>query len=478
MADAASQLVELLRDLQTKQGKPTPVQMFKAIDFVDTYVHQFNDAQKRAIREAFLDTCGLTPAELKNLFERGVARTNEKKETEDDFTSLLPKKNLLMTYVEHTSKTEWPAPFRAFSFLTTLGGLLGRQICVDRNVYQVWPNMVTLLVGPTGEGRKTTCAEFAMKIAREADEERFYQLGEKITSEAVHTALAERVPATGILYAPELSTVINKKDYTRSLINDLTRLWDCPTRLPVRTQSRGTEELQDVAVSFLACSNEEWLLKAIPEDAHKGGFFARMIQVYHPGVTALFSDPKPMDKARHQHILEQLIQTRRCVKSELTRAATLWFDKRYKQIRRTHFADPRMAAFNARRHDHLLRIGLLLAICESPTDTVYITDSHLQTADGLVSWVVKWLPKIYMLTGLTEVGEDTRRILYILMANGGRATRQWLLSQLYGRMSAMQVDDRLRTLKQAGFVKEVDGSIFEKPAIYYKILKHPDEETV
>lgn len=153
----------------------------------------------------------------------------------------------------------------------------------------------------------------------------------------------------------------------------------------------------------------------------------------------------------------------------------MWFDKRYKEIRRTHYVDPRMAAFNARRHDHILRLGLLLSICEARAEVVYIKETHLQQADDLIGWIVKWLPKIYMLTGLTEVGEDTRRILYILLANGGRASRKRLLGELYGRMTVGQVDDRLKTLKQAGFVQEIPGSIFDDPTVYYKLIKHPDE---
>jgi hypothetical protein len=473
-SDAASQLVKLLQGLEEK-GTTTDAHLEKVIGFIDRYGEFFNVAQCTAVREQVVQTFKLTEKQLKAMFESG-AKTNEKCEVEDDFTHLLPKSpHMLTDYVKHTSKTEWPPPYRAFSFLTVLGALLGRQISLDRNTYRVWPNMVSLLVGPTGEGRKTTCAEFAMKMARAADEDRFYQVGEKVTSEAIHTALAERVPATGILYAPELSTVINKKDYTRTLINDLTRLWDCPDILPVRTIARGPEELKEVGLSFLACSNEEWLLKSIPEDAHKGGFFARMLQVYHPGVTDLYSEPPPLDKIRHDELLAGLVETRRCRNAELTRGAKVWFDKRYKEIRRSHYVDPRMAAFNARRHDHILRLGLLLGICRERTETVYVDEFDLQTADNLIGWIVKWLPKIYMLTGLTEVGEDTRRILYILLANGGRITRKRLLGELYGRMTVGQVDDRLKTLTQAGFVQYVGASIFGDHAVYYKLIKHPDE---
>lgn len=473
MADAATQIVQTLREFEEAGTDVSAQQREIILDLIDSFVATFNSAQKRGIREALAGALKLNEANVQKLFDKGKNET--KLEVEDDFTHLLPKGSLLTTYVQHTAKTEWPAPFRAFSFLTVLGALLGRQIHLDRNAYKVWPNMVTLLVGPTGEGRKTSCAEFAMKMARRADNERFTLLGEKITSEAVHSALAARKPATGILYAPELSTVISKKDYTRTLINDLTRLWDCPDHLPVRTISRELEELEDVAVSFLACSNEEWLLKSIPEDAHKGGFFARMLQIYHPGVTDLFSSPPPLDPQRDAELLSELASTRRCRKAELTRQATLWFDKRYKEIRRTKFIDHRMAAFNARRHDHVLRLGLLLSICRENVEMVYVEKQDLENADTLINWVMKWLPKVYMLTGLTEVGEDSRRILYVMMANGGRITRQRLLAELYGRMSVGQIEDRMKTLVQAGFVQHIPASLFDDSTVYYKMIKHPDE---
>ena len=192
MSDAASKLVHLLKSLQAK-GTTTPDHLDKVIDFVDQHGEHFNQAQCAAVRLQMLETFKLDEKQLKTLFESG-RKTTDKGVVEDDFTCLLPKMPSLLTqYVQHTAKTEWPAPYRAFCFLTVFGALLGRQISLDRNTYKVWPNMVCLIVGPTGEGRKTTCAEFAMKLAREADEERFYQVGEKITSEAIHTALAESI---------------------------------------------------------------------------------------------------------------------------------------------------------------------------------------------------------------------------------------------------------------------------------------------
>lgn len=464
MSAEGDQLLAVLAKLQP------PIEdekLARIVSYVDGHGAKFTTDDIRAIRERLLEVTGLDPAGLLDAFERGYLKRHHTPR-QDDFSHLLPSHGLITDFTKMTAKTEWATPYRAFSIITVLGAMLGRQICVDRNVYRVWPNMATLLIGPTGV-RKTTCIEYAIRMAIEADPDRFSFL-EKVTSEAIHSWLAKRNPGVGVLYAPELSTVINKKDYTRNLINDLTRLWDCPDVLHVELMSR-KETLHNVALSFLGASNEEWLVKSLPEDAHKGGFLARMIQVYVSGFEQIISTPKPVDPALRQQCLTALVETRRCQGvATLTRQADLYFDKRYKELRSEMLSsDPRIAAFLNRYHDHMLRLGLLLSVAEARSPTVYVDDTHLQQADGLLGWVLKWLPRVYTFTGLTEAGEDARRVLYVLSRAGGRLSRRRLIGELYGRVSIQKLEEILRTLQAADFVRAVPNVLFDDGPLYYTL---------
>jgi hypothetical protein len=430
----------------------------------------------------------LTRDEL--MYELGRGHTQNRLEYKDDFMPLVPSKGLLRDYVNYTLKTESPTPFHAFSFLTILGATLGRQICVDQQIFQIWPNMCTILVGPSGEVSKTTAANFAVKLGYEAEgtlaadeaiefgDGRFEVIAEKATSEAIHSHLAGKDPATGLIYSGELSTFLNKKEYNKSLIQDLTRLWDCPDYLQVRTQARDNEVLRNVAVSFLGCSNEAWLVDSLPEDAFKGGFMARVLQVYQPATDRIYPEPERLDKSLGEQIVYGLTESAIC-KGVVTktRAASKYYNKRYHEIKKNFPDDERMKPFFARLPDHMLRLAMLLSVCESRAENVFITDEHLHQADQIMKWILKWLPKVYAFMGVTTVGADSRRIMFSLIRNGGRMARHELVSKMANRLTVRQLDERLHTLKQARIIGEVSGGLFEEQhqTSYYVLLKRPEE---
>lgn len=469
-------------------------QVGKAVDWVDAWAREYikTSEEMAELRRLIIDAYNLKDeAELRYHFEMGQMRLH--RAYDDDFSPLAPKKGLLRTYLDYTTNTESPTAYHAFSFLTVLGALLQRQCYVEQHAAgRIWPNLVCLLVGPSGEGRKTTAAEFAMKTARSAEgaislastdaDNRFCLIAEKGTSEAIHTALAERSlnngSACGILYAPEFSTFINKRDYTKSLINDLTRLWDCPDELPVRTQSRSIEVLRNVALSGLFCSNEEWLIESIPDDAFKGGFFARMTQVYSTGTSKIFPTPPPLDMQMREQVLLGLTATAR-VAGEVTktRQAQGLYDKIYFEMKANKPHDPRIVPFHIRMPEHILRCAMLLSICEGQAVRPFIEESHIADAKRIYDWVLTYLPKVYALMGVGQVGREAQLIIHELLKNGGRMSRTALMRALYKHFTARTFDEKVATLEQAGIVKAVVGGLFEdtRDVVYYKLMKRPED---
>lgn len=472
-----------LLDILSKLSAPVDDEkLARIISYVDNHGRMFDSEDIKAIRTKLLEVTGFDQEGLLEAFERGYLKKHYTPR-QDDFSHLLPTKGLVSDFVTLTRNTEWPTPYRAYSILTVIGAVLGRQVYVDRNMYKVWPNLAVILIGPSGI-RKTTSTNYAIRMAREAVPDRFHCL-ERSTGEGIHSWLAQRNPAVGLMYAPELATVINKKDYTRNLIQDLTRLWDCPDELPVVRRSdfdkgvqTAKEVLYNVALSFLGASNEEWLLKSLPEDAHKGGFLPRMLQVYVGGFEKIVSLPKAPDQSLYMKCIDALVRMQLCYgAATLTRQGELFFHKRYTEVHSEMFGyDPRIAAFMSRYGDHLLRLGLLLSVAESQTPSVQIGDEHLEIADGLLKWQLKWLPKIYALTGLTDVGEDSRRVLHVLQRSGGRLSRRRLIGELYGRIAVGKLDEILRTLIAADFVRAVPNVLFEDGPLYYNLTERALKE--
>jgi len=456
--------------LVRNRGKLKSEHFPKIIVFVDNYVSEFTaEGEKDYIKKLLAEAFDIEPQRLQDIFECG---TKELAAYKDDFTGLVPE-GLAKLYVQYLDKTEPPSSFHFFSFLTIMGHMLGRQCYIDQQIFKVWPSMVTLLVGPQAV-RKTTAAIFATKLGYGADPDRVDNF-EKVTSEKLHSRLAQKNPATGILTLPEMTTVINKKDYQKTMIADLTNLWDNPDYLPVETMGR-QETLREVALSSLMCSNETLLVQNLPLDAFGGGFFSRILPIYEPvpDPDKLFPEPEELSKELLNEIIYGLVETTRVQGPvSLTRLASKLYAKYYKKIRRNVPLEPNMANWVSRMATgHLLRLAMLLSICEKRPEHVYIDEQHIQWSYDLLQWVCGRLPKLFNLLGTSGVGEDSQKVMNAIIGNGGRISRAKLTGLVYGVMSARHLDDHIRTLKQAGLIAQVEGGLFDDSHVttYYKTI--------
>ncbi len=471
-----SEATDTFKAMLTKnRGKLKPEHFPKYIAVVDQYTNEIAVAgEKKLIQKLLAEAFDIEPQRLRDVFECG---TKELAAFRDDFTELMPE-GLAKVYVTYLDKTEPPASFHFFSFLTVMGHMLGRQCWIDQQIFKVWPSMATLLVGPQAV-RKTTAAIFATKMGYGADPDRVDNF-EKVTSEKLHSRLASKSPATGILTLPEMTTVINKKDYQKTMIADLTNLWDSPDYLPVETMGR-QEVLKEVALSSLMCSNESLLIQNLPLDAFAGGFFSRILPIYEPvpDPNKLFPEPEELSKTLMDEIVYGLVETSRVQGPvSLTRLASKLYAKHYKSIRRNVPLEPNMANWVSRMATgHLLRLAMLLSICEKRPEHVYIDEHHIQQAYDLLQWVCGRLPKLFNLLGTSGVGEDSQRVMNAIVGNGGRISRAKLTGLVYGVMSARHLDDHIRTLKQAGLVGQVEGGLFDETnaAVYYTAINRGDK---
>lgn len=457
--------------LTRNRGKMKAEHFPKIITFVDSYISEFTaGGEKEYIKKLLAEAFNVEPRRLQDIFECG---TRELASFQDDFTELIPD-GLGKLYVQYLEKTEPPPSFHFFSFLTVLGAMMGRQCYIDQQIFRVWPSMVTLLVGPQAV-RKTSAANFALKLGYAADPDRIDNF-EKVTSEKLHSRLAQKNPAVGILTLPEMTTVINKKDYQKTMIADLTNLWDNPDHLPVETMGR-QETLRDVALSSLMCSNERLLIQNLPSDAFGGGFFSRILPIYEPvpDPERLFPEPEEMSKELMKEIIYGLVETARVQGPvNLTRLASKLYAKHYKSIRRNVPLEPNMANWVSRMATgHLLRLAMLLSVCEARPEHVYIDERHIQQAYDLLQWVCSRLPELFNMLGTSGVGEDSQKVMNAIVGNGGRISRAKLTGLVYGVMSARHLDDHIRTLKQAGLVAQVEGGLFDDTHVttYYKVIQ-------
>ncbi len=399
-----------------------------------------------------------TPEEVLKLMSPEIA------EYTDDFSELLDELEItgwLHNYVEFTRNMEAPTPFHFAVGLALLGASLRRKTWVDQGFYKIWPAMQLLLVGPSGKVKKSTAASFGVGLAMTLDNPLFNLLPDEGSGEALKTELAQLTKktgeASGLLYVSELATFLGKQEYNVNLVQTLTDLFDSRASKRRRTQARGNERMENIALSFIGCSNEDWLGDALPHSAFGGGFFGRMLVFYQPSTDRHFSRPVPPSEDAKDALVEGLAKVR-FISGEaiLSPDADVEFDRIYRRIKKEWPDDERLVPFWERYGDHVLRLGLLIAVSRDPgqTEGVAVRKSDIQAGDAIVHWIIKYLPGVYESIGTTQYGRDHAKIFSYILRAGGVMEATKLSRKMSKYLSKRELDQHLEHMKFNGIIKQ------------------------
>jgi hypothetical protein len=393
----------------------------------------------------------------------------------DDFSPLIDDIKLggwIRDYIEYTRGMEAPTPFHFATALTLLGASLRRNIYIDFGYFKIWPAVQSMLVAPSGKGKKSTAAEFGVQTLLKIMELKLFNvLPDSGSGEALQTELSQawkrEKEATGLLYISEMATFIGKQDYNVNLIQMLTDLFDSRDAKRRRTSARGNEEMGDIAVSALMCSNPDWLSEAIPASAFGGGFFGRMLVFYQPDTDRIFPYPQAPDFREEVRLLEIVkrvsdIGKNGKQKATLTPTAMRWYDGRYRELKKNWPTDERLVPFWERYSIHLLRMAMLITISDrikandTPTEPImHIHLDALEQADRLLGWILQYLPKVYRHVGGSLFGVDHNKIYEMILRHGGTMGDTELGRSMAHRMPRRTLKEHMDTLEKNGIVEPV-----------------------
>jgi len=382
----------------------------------------------------------------------------------DDFSALVDEINLqgwLREYIEHTRNMEAPTVFHFGTAVTILGATLKRQCWVNQGYYTLWPAVQTMLVGPSGKVKKSTAASYGVELGMQLPG-LFNLLPDEGSGEALKTELSQICrrtgESTGLLYVSELGTFLGKQEYNVNLVQALTDLFDSRVSKRRRTVARANEEMKNIAISALLCSNEDWLADAIPATAFGGGFFGRMLVFYQWDTDRCFPRPSPRNTEEHEALKANLLRAKFISGSAvLTADADRWYDVRYRELKKEWPEDERLVPFWERIPDHLLRLGMLLSASDNldQRDGISVEKRHVQQADSILRWVVRYLPRVYAFLGGTSFGADHQRIYTAIRRRGGMIEEGELGRKMSRRMSRKHLEEYLDTMTRNGVIRRV-----------------------
>ena len=461
-------------------------------NYVSEQVRHADAIDWEGFRETVLVVYDINDAKFQQVFtqpaftDKGVAI--------DDFRPMMQRlkvRGFLRRYTDHLVNTESPAAFHFATALTILGASLKRQVWFDQKIFKIWPAVQTLILGPSGQVAKTTATMYGIKLAREAGT--IELIADEITPEALKTELAERAAisgtSTGLIYASELALLFAKTDsYNQGLVQALTDLFDSRDFSSKHTKTAGKANLKDIAVSFLACSNEGWATGAISGSAIGGGLVGRCLTFYQGGATKKIPFPDFPDHMERQALISMLTNTAH-VKGEftVTKAARKWYEEKYFFIKDNWPDDERVDPFWTRYGVHLLRLGMLLRVndmitkgyeMKAPVSTMAreIEVYHLEIADAVLMYLCQYIPIVYQFLGISKEGEVTNRVVRYIHRNGGFVTYAQLMRAMSKHMSLAVLGSTLQGLRSAKTIAHED---LPKPhidgAIGYRLLRKIEE---
>ena len=375
--------------------------------------------------------------------------------------------NWIRAYMEFTHDTESPDAYHFWSGVTIIGAATKRQVFLNLNYFQIYPNHYVIIVGPSG-ARKSAAVGLAAKIVAQAGIKKF---SDKITAAALIKDLSEasekrvsdgivELTSPLLIYSSELGVFMGPDAYGSGVISDLTDLYDNPAQWEKKTIARGSETVLGPYVSLLAASTPQTLKDVIPSQSVGQGFTSRIIFVWGGGRRK--KAPIPVWDEGHTMLEAQLIHDLK----EISKVSGVFqFSPGGLRLYKQHYLarpepeeeyeDERLRGYSSRKDIHTLKLAMVLSLADN--DSLVITEREMAGAIEAINWLDQGLPNVFSGVGSSATAEDVSRIFREIDVDTrkfGYATHQVIVRKNYHYLNAQEVGIVIKTLVEGGAISE------------------------
>lgn len=358
--------------------------------------------------------------------------------------------NFLKAYVEYASDGFCPPQFHLWTGLSIVAGALERKVWLEQHLDHAsimhYPNIYALLVSHPAVG-KTTAMERGMDLLedmRAMFNPNFKIIPNQITEPALVDAMKIRdeikigpslfaFHSSGFFYASEASASALQNLYGE-FTSTLTAFYDCPKWFRKKTKGeKEMTELPNVCFNVLAGSTFNYLKSLVNEESVMGGFASRIIYVICRDRLVRKSKWAPARKLDHtdkREMRDKLIEDLNAIHSLVGKFTPnqefvdAWEADQPEFDRYLISLDsPRMESLMARKFTNLMKVCMLLSVCES--DSLVLTKQHWEKAKTIMDEVTKDNPMILsqaMIADRTSQSGLYQLIGQTLKKNGGEMT--------------------------------------------------------
>jgi len=327
--------------------------------------------------------------------------------------------NFLTAYQDYAADGFCPPQFHLWTGLSIVAGALERKVWLEQHLDHAsimhYPNIYALLVSHPAVG-KSTAMERGMDILedmRSMFNPNFKIIPNQITEPALIDVMKVRDeirvgPSTfvfhssGFFYASEASASALQNLYGE-FTSTLTAFYDCPKWFRKKTKGeKEMTELPNVCFNVLAGSTFNYLKSLVNEESVMGGFASRIIYVICRDRMVRKSKWAPTKKLDHtgkREMRDKLIEDLNAIHSLVGRFTPdqdfvdAWEADQPEFDRYLISLDsPRMESLMARKFTNLMKVCMLLSVCEG--DSLTLTKSHWERAKVIMDEVTRENPLI------------------------------------------------------------------------------------
>ncbi len=373
------------------------------------------------------------------------------------FDSLI-KGGFFAKYLEWTSEHESPSEYHFGAAITAVAAGLGRRPRIEWEARPLYPNIYTLLVGPSG-ARKGAAIDRALRLVVPAMGT--HQLPNEGTHQGFAAALKRRLEDTddradGLIVAPEFGVLMSRDRNKADLVKWLTDWYDSPDDWNRALRGEEFYELRNLYVCVLGGSTMPWL-RDMPSDAITGGFMPRFILFDAQGKR--FWNARPSFNKHLERELSHRLTTVADSLPEIIRwsdgAANRLDDWYEGDIQRQYEEcnDIQFRKWLERKQSAAMKLAVVWQLADGgPKDE--IAEEWFKKAVAVVDWGDHTVARVYNALGVTQEGQAAADVMEMIeMMNGGATLRQ-LCKVLKKKYTKSRVQGALNTLHAAGDLKK------------------------
>jgi len=350
----------------------------------------------------------------------------------------------LQAYDEYILHQESPRTFHFWVGCQLISAALKRHVYLDRDAYQVWPNLYIILVAQSADQRKSTAMDIGLELLEDIPD--IHIIHGRATIEGLMDMMNKNVevgrPGTAnegravpdgsvLLHADELQFLFGRASYITDLMTFLTAAYTAKGKLDFLTRSRGLCKTRNLYPCILTATTPEQMSEIFPSMALFSGFLGRVLLIYPNEKWPRYAKPK-----LRREMMDSLIWDLGCINELygemiMTPEADEYFVKWYENLGTA--PSPELASFYLRKHDHVLKLAMILSVSES--DRLVLTLEHLKKSIEIIQIVEDNIPTAISYIGATARSNLAELVERVILSTSPEAIgHSTLLKRVYRRL--------------------------------------------